>query len=369
MTVTPPDRDREARIRGMLRDELEAAWLYDRLADGVGSDPTARILHDLAKSEREHAAHWAERLNDPSLADTHIRPALRTRILAWLGAHGGLVVVVPRLRAEELHDIRRYQSDPESGNLADEEREHRAVLGQLATSAGIDDAEHGFASPAAASTFRAALFGLNDGIVSNLSLVAGVAGAAVESDAVLIAGIAGWLAGAFSMAAGEFVSVRSQTELFENQIARERLELELDPEDERAELFAIYRAKGISAEIAQQLVDELMKDPDTALDTHVREELGLNPDDLGSAWQAAIGSFFAFTLGAIVPVIPFMVSSGYGALIAAVIAGAFMLGAVGMLTSLLTGRHPLFAGGRMLLIGLAATGITFGIGSAIPVDL
>ena len=171
------------------------------------------------------------------------------------------------------------------------------------------------------------------------------------------------------MAAGEFVSVRSQTELFENQIARERLELELDPEDERAELFAIYRAKGISAEIAQQLVDELMKDPDTALDTHVREELGLNPDDLGSAWQAAIGSFFAFTLGAIVPVIPFMVSSGYGALIAAVIAGAFMLGAVGMLTSLLTGRHPLFAGGRMLLIGLAATGITFGIGSAIPVDL
>jgi VIT1/CCC1 family predicted Fe2+/Mn2+ transporter len=369
MTATPPDRDREARIRSMLEDELEAAWLYDRLADGVGSESTARVLHDLAQSERQHAAHWAERLDDTSLADAQVRPSPRTRLLGWLGCHGGLSLVVPRLRAEELQDIRRYQAEPESGNLAEEEREHRAVLGQLAATAGIGDAEHGFASPGAASTFRAALFGLNDGIVSNLSLVAGVAGAAVESDAVLIAGIAGWLAGAFSMAAGEYVSVRSQTELFENQIARERLELELDPEDERAELFAIYKSKGISDEIARQLVDELMKDPDTALDTHIREELGLNPDDLGSAWMAAGSSFVAFTLGAIVPVIPFMLTSGYDALIAAIIAGAVMLAVVGMSTSLLTGRHPLFAGGRMLFIGLAATGITFGIGSVIPVDL
>ena len=375
MTASPDGPDpslddpgRAARLREMLRDELETAWLYDRLADGVRSDVTANTLRSLAASEREHAQHWAERLDDPSLAQVQVHISLNTRMLAWLGRVGGLGLIVPRLRVEELHDIRRYQAEPEAGNLAEEEREHRATLGQL-TTPGRADAEHGFASSGAASTFRAALFGLNDGIVSNLSLVAGVAGAAIESDAVLIAGIAGWLAGAFSMGAGEYVSVRSQTELFENQIARERLELEFDPQEERGELLEIYRRKGVSTEVATRLVDELMADPETALDTLAREELGLNPDDLGSPWRAAISSFFAFSLGAIVPVIPFIVGSGYGALIAAIIAGTVMLGAAGMVTSLLTGRHPLYAGGRMVLIGLVATGFTFGLGSLITVDL
>ncbi len=369
MSTTTPDADREARLREMLLDELETAWLYDRLADGVRSEVTARTLRELAEAERRHARHWAERLDDPSLAETEIRPSLNTRGMAWLARVGGMSMVVPRLRAEELRDIRRYSAEPESGTLAEEERDHRATLGQLGSSTGLEGGEHGFASPRAASTFRAALFGLNDGIVSNLSLVAGVAGAAVESDAVLIAGIAGWLAGAFSMGAGEYVSVRSQTELFEHQIERERLELEFDPDEEREELLHIYKAKGVSEAVATQLVDELMADPEKALDTLAREELGLDPDDLGAPWYAAIGSFFAFSLGAIVPVIPFMVASGYDALIAAIVAGAVMLGLVGMMTSLLTGRHPLYAGGRMVLIGLVATGVTFGIGSVIPVDL
>lgn len=372
----PVDRDgatggpaRADRLRQMLHDELETAWLYDRLAESARNEWTARTLRELADSERAHARHWAERLNDPSLASLEVRPALGTRIMAFLGRVGGLGMVVPRLRAEELHDIRRYEAEPEAGGLAEEEREHRATLGKLSATPGAADAEHGFASTGAASTFRAALFGLNDGIVSNLSLVAGVAGAAIQSDAVLIAGIAGWLAGAFSMGAGEWISVRSQRELFENQIQRERLELEFDPAEERAELLYIYKAKGVSADVAESLVDELMQDPEKALDTLAREELGLDPDDLGSPWQAAIGSFFAFTLGAIVPVIPFMVGTGYGALAAAIIAGGIMLGLVGALTSLLTGRHPAFASARMMVIGLGATGVTFGIGSAIPVNL
>lgn len=367
-TPSLDDPERTARLREMLVDELETAWLYERLADGVRNEVTVRTLRTLAVSEREHAQHWAERLGDPSLAEEQVRIPFNLRMMAWVGRVGGMSLIVPQLRVHELHDIRRYEAEPEAGDLADEEREHRATLAQL-TTPGQADAEHGFASAGAASTFRAALFGLNDGIVSNLSLVAGVAGAAIDSDAVLVAGIAGWLAGAFSMGAGEYVSVRSQTELFEHQIARERLELEFDPEEERGELLEIYRRKGVSLEVATRLVDELMEDPETALDTLAREELGLDPDDLGSAWQAAISSFVAFSLGAIVPVIPFIVGSGYGALIAAIIAGAVMLGLAGMVTSLLTGRHPLYAGGRMVLIGLVATSVTFGIGSLINVDL
>ena len=205
--------------------------------------------------------------------------------------------------------------------------------------------------------------------MSNLSLITGVAGAAVESDAVLIAGIAGWLAGGVSMGAGEYISVRSQRELFENQIERERMELELDPEDEHRELIKIYRDKGISAEVATSLADEIMADPRIALDTHVREEFGIDPDDLGSPWRAAISSAFAFSIGAIVPVLPFLFGSGYGALAVAIGASIAVMALAGMLTSVLTGRHPLFAAGRMVLIAGVAAGITFGIGSAIPVDL
>ena len=373
MTDTDPPRDRarDEQVRTMLVDELETAWLYDRLAALSREPETVTTLQDLAEAERRHARHWAERLGDTSLLETEIRPALRVRLLALLARLAGVAAVLPRLRTAELADIRRYESDPDpqAAALAQEEREHRAVLGRLDVGGRLPEAEHGFASTSAASTFRATLFGLNDGIVSNLSLVAGVAGAAVESDAVLIAGIAGLLAGAFSMGAGEYVSMRSQREFFENQIAKERLELELDPAEEHAELIAIYRRKGVSPDLAESLVDELMRDPESALDTLVKEELGLNPNDLGSPWAAAVSSFLAFALGAFVPVLPFIIGGGYSALVAAVIAGAVVLGLAGAFTSLLTGRHPLYAGTRMVLIGLAATGVTFAIGSVIPVDL
>ncbi len=371
MVATIEGRERRARLQAMLRDELESAWLYDRLADGCEEEP-ASVLRGLAAAERRHALHWAERLGDHSLLDAPVRVSVHTRLFVLFARIGGLGVVLTRLRAAELEEIRRYHRDPEAAALVDEEREHRQTLGRLA---GLDEAgqsaqeEHGFATTGTATTFRAALFGLNDGLVSNLSLIAGVAGAAVESDAVLIAGIAGWLAGASSMGAGEYISVRSQRELFENQIARERMELELDPEDERRELIAVYEGKGVSTEVATAVADELMADPAKALDTHVREEFGLDPDDLGSPWRAAISSSIAFSFGAIVPVLPFIVGSGYAALGAAIAGAIVMLGLAGMLTSVLTGRHPLYAGGRMVLIGVLATGVTFGIGSAIPVDL
>ncbi len=367
MTAPQIDEARLEQYRAMIEEELESGWLYDRLADQCRNPATAATLRDLAAAERDHAAHWAGLLGDRTLLERPPRPRWRTRWLALLARVGGLSLVVPRLRSDELANIRLYAQHPEAGTLAEEEREHRAVLGRLTEPGRFAEAEHGFASSNAASLFRASLFGFNDGLVSNLSLVAGVAGASIQGDTVLLAGVAGLLAGAFSMSAGEYLSVRSQAELLENQIAKERLELELDPDEERAELLRIYRDKGVSDGVARDVVDELMKDPEQALDTLAREELGLDPNELASPWGAAGGSLIAFALGAIVPVLPFIVGSGYSALVAAIIAGAVTLGVVGAFTSLLTGRNPLYAGGRMVVIGLAATGVTFGIGSVLPI--
>ena len=160
-------------------------------------------------------------------------------------------------------------------------------------------------------TLRAVIFGVSDGLVSNLSLVMGVAGAATRNPSfILLAGIAGLLAGSFSMAAGEYISMQSQRELFERQIALERAEMEAMPEEEEAELAAAYRAKGFTAEEAARIAHRIFRDPEAALDTLVREELGLDPDELGSPSRAAVGSFLAFAVGAAVPVIPYLFGGG-----------------------------------------------------------
>lgn len=217
---------------------------------------------------------------------------------------------------------------------------------------------------------RAVIFGVSDGLVSNLSLVMGVTGAAASNPSfILLAGVAGLLAGAFSMAAGEYISMQSQRELFEHQIALERAEMEAMPEEEEAELAAAYRAKGFTADEATRIARRIFKDPATALDTLVREELGLDPDELGSAWGAAAGSFIAFAIGAVVPVIPYIVGGGTGALVASLGLSLVALFAVGAAVSLLTGRGFLFSGLRQLGIGVAASTVTYIIGSLIGVSV
>ena len=367
----PLTEARRQRITEMIVDELEVAWLYDRLAQFT-EPKLARTLRSMADSEREHAAHWAALLGSDHLLQHPPQPSFRRRLMAWWARLGGLGLVVEQLRREELLDIRRYEADPDAGTLADEEREHRKALATIDDEIGHEDAAAG---QSAAGAFRATLFGLNDGIVSNLALVAGVAGVAIDSDAILVAGIGGWLAGAFSMAAGEYVSMRSQAELHEKQIAHERDELLLDPAEERNELVTIYRRKGLSQQLAEQVADELMSNPSTALDTLAREELGLDPTDLGSPIRAAAGSFAAFSLGAIVPVIPFLVAAfagwtpSWSTLIAAVAASAALLGVAGLLSSFVTSRSPLYAAARSVAVGMLATAVTFGIGAALPVDL
>ncbi|MEX2459019.1 MAG: VIT1/CCC1 transporter family protein [Actinomycetota bacterium] len=227
--------------------------------------------------------------------------------------------------------------------------------------------EPGVAAGGKSGTLRAAIFGINDGLVSNLSLIMGVSGAGVGRTAILVAGIAGLVAGAFSMGAGEYVSMRAQRELFERLIHIEAHELATQPEEERRELIALYRRKGMPRPVAEAMTDAVMRDPKVALETHAREELGLDPDELGSPWGAAFSSFATFSIGALVPLAPFLFASGTPATVTALALGGGALFGVGASMSLLTGRGAWFSGGRMLAIGSAATAVTYGVGRLLHV--
>jgi VIT1/CCC1 family predicted Fe2+/Mn2+ transporter len=220
-------------------------------------------------------------------------------------------------------------------------------------------AEHRHRGLGGGGNLRAAVFGVNDGLVSNASLILGVAGANSDPHAVLLTGIAGMCAGAFAMAAGEYVSVRSQRELFEYQIALERDELTQYPEAEAQELALIYAAKGLPPKEATLLAQRIIADPEHALDTLAREELGLNPAELGSPWGAAISSFLSFAAGALLPLSPYVFASGPRALPIAVGVTAVALFGVGSMLSLFTGRNAFYSGARMLALGSLAGGVTF----------
>jgi VIT1/CCC1 family predicted Fe2+/Mn2+ transporter len=220
------------------------------------------------------------------------------------------------------------------------------------------------------NALRAAVLGANDGLVSNLSLVMGVAGAAAAEKTILLTGLAGLVAGACSMAMGEWLSVNSSRELYQRQIDIEASELEQAPEEEIEEIALIYEAKGLPRLQAQALAKQMMANKDTALDTLVREELGIDPAELGgSAWAAAGTSFLLFSLGAIFPVAPFFLLTGSPAVLASLAASGAALAAIGAGTSLFTGRGVVFSALRQLLVGYAAAAITYGIGTLAGVTL
>src|SRR5262245_6659884 len=216
---------------------------------------------------------------------------------------------------------------------------------------------------------RAAIFGVNDGLVSNLSRSFGVAGAGVDNDVVIVAGVAGLLAGAFSMAAGEYISVRTQREVYERLIHLEAHEIGSDPEAERLELAEIYVNRGLSRDLAERLATELMRDPEMALETHAREELGLDREGLGSPLAAAGSSFATFALGAFLPLVPFLIWSGNPAVVASAILSGMALFGVGAAISSLTGRPWLLSGLRMLAVGAAAAAVTFVVGKLLDVSV
>ena len=366
-----------------LKLERDAIALYEALAK-IEKDPRrAEAFRMIAGNERRHADVWAAKLRElGATVPEATTPRLRVRTIVLFARLFGTHSVrdlVQALEGDEEDLYTQQQSSPEVDAIAADEREHAAIWRRLSTGGGPEHAGHRSSDIAAnerwhragrSGTLRAVIFGVSDGLVSNLALVMGIAGASQGVGSfVLLAGIAGILAGAFSMAAGEYISMQSQRELFERQIELERAELEAMPEEEEAELAQVYRGKGFTEAEAAVIARRMFANPAQALDTLVREELGLDPDELGSPWGAASGSFVAFAIGALVPVIPYVVSSGATAFVAAIALSGGALFAVGAGVSLLTGRSLLYSGTRQVLIGAAAAVITYLVGHLIGVNV
>ncbi|HEX9776328.1 MAG TPA: VIT1/CCC1 transporter family protein [Actinomycetota bacterium] len=375
-TQTHPSRGRREapflkKYREFWYQERAAAWLYRELAD-IADDDDAPTLRRLAAAEDVHAGHWADLLERSGAErPAEFKPPRRERFLRMIAKRFGVDRVIPMLVRLEAADAGKYLNVQEAPrSMSEEEVAHGRTLAMLGhgTPRRIADIEsrHRVSSGGA---LRAATFGINDGLVSNLALIMGVAGGADNPSIVLLAGVAGLLAGAFSMAAGEWVSVRSQTELYEREIEIEQAEIEAFPEEEREELATIYRAKGLEPEAADKLAERIMLRPKVALDTLVREELGLDPGELGSPWVAAISSFVAFAVGAFVPLAPWIFTGGGVALGISAGGSGVVLALVGLSISVLTGRSGFVSASRMLLVGGLAAAVTYGVGSLVGVSL
>lgn len=383
-----------------LQMERDAIYLYDGLA-GVEKDPVrAEAFRTIAADERRHAGVWEARLREAGCEiPLPKRPRLRMRFILAVARVLGTRAVTDLVRTLEGDDERRYAKGAPTADtkalgstmaaMAADERRHAETWQHLArhgddmaAATTVDAERQGRASASlaeitkaedwhkgGAGTLRAIVFGASDGLVSNLALIMGVAGATPEPSFVLLSGIAGLLAGAFSMAAGEYISVKSQVEVLERQIALERAELDAIPDEEFEELVSIYRSKGLPEEDARRFAEHIFSDKELALQTLVREELGLDENGMSSPIAAAVGSFVAFTIGAIIPVIPWLFGGGTLVIFVSFgmgLAGLFVLGA---LVSLLTGRSLLFSGMRQVVIGAAAAIITFLVGSLIGVGM
>ena len=351
-----------------LLDERDGAALYDALAKVERDPDRARSFRDLAAGERRHAEIWARKLEKEGAALPPERASSRVRALIWLARRLGTTAVLPLVLETEGNDAEKYQKQGgEATAMAEEERAHRTVLagmgrGQPQGARALIAARERWHRGGRAGAIRAAVFGMNDGLVSNLSLVLGVAGAVNEPRTILITGFAGLLAGAFSMAAGEYTSVASQRDLLARPVALERREVEEAPEEEAAELALLFKQKGLSTEQASRTAAELFKNPEHALDTLVREELGLDPEDLGSPIQAALSSLVTFAVGAAVPVLPFLFLVGSAAVGTAAGLAGTVLAAVGALVAFLSGTSVPRGAARMVGLAALAAGITYGVG-------
>jgi VIT1/CCC1 family predicted Fe2+/Mn2+ transporter len=369
---TPAPPEEIARWRKNLADEERAAALYESLAEAEGDRERAEVFRDLAAIERRHAGTWREKLKEAGADATPVRPGFRERFLVFLARRLGTAEVLPILEATEKGADGAYagQADARALGMDREEKVHARVFEAMGKGGSSAIArEEKWHKGSRGGTLRAAVFGMNDGLVSNFSLIMGVAGAEPERSVLLLTGMAGMLAGAFSMAAGEYVSVRSQRELYEHEIEKERGELEASPEEEARELALIYRAKGLPREEAERLGRAIVENPESALDTLAREELGLDPGELGSPWGAASSSFVAFVAGALVPLCPFFFLAGRpGLLLSSILSGLALL-AVGALLAFFSGRSPLRGALRMLLIGGGVAAVTNGVGRLVGASL
>jgi len=367
--TTPAD---VVRYRQNYLVEMDGIALYRSMAAAEKDEKRAAIFAKLADNEERHAQRWARLIQSAGETVPAHRPSARVRLLGWMARCFGTQRVAPIISSLEARDEAGYLKQPEAAGLPAEERAHsralRAMEGGLTGTDAIAGNERWHVKSRGGS-LRAAIFGVNDGLVSNFSLVMGFAGAEAKPEYILLAGVAGLLAGSFSMAAGEYVSMRAQRELFEQQIAMEQQELEMSPKEEEEELSLIYQAKGIPEQEAAMLARRIIGNPKTAIDTLAREELGLDPTELGSPWGAATSSFLAFVIGAFMPVAPYLLTAGHAAWIASASLSCLALFAVGAILSIFTARGPLRSGLRMLGIGLLASAITYTVGWLLGVSV
>ncbi len=335
-------------------EEKRSAYLYRVVAVKEAGTPRQALFNELAQEAENQAAIWDRHAREAGAAVPEaFSPDLRTRLVAALVRRLGVRPLRGVLAAMKVRGMSLYT------NVS-----HGHVVPRT-----VDQLEHRHRGVGEGGNLRAAVFGVNDGLISNASLIMGIAGATADSQIIVLSGAAGLIAGAFSMAAGEYVSVRSQREMYEYQIGLEREELEHYPEAEAEELALIYQARGHAREEAASMAKNLIADPEKALVALAREELGLNPEDLGSPWGAALFSFFSFAAGAVIPLVPFLVTEGAASLVAAAVATGVALFAIGAALSLFTGRSALRSGLRMLAIGAGAGGFTYLIGAMLGVTL
>jgi VIT1/CCC1 family predicted Fe2+/Mn2+ transporter len=327
-------------------EEKRSAYLYQKIADVDPKKTHQKLFLDLAAMADKQAAIWETELKKSNTPIPTYTPDWRARLIARLIKIFGPNHLRLILAATKVRGMSIYRNQPLGHQFP-------SVFGEL---------EHKHSAIKHANNLRAAVFGVNDGLLSNASLILGVAGAQVHSSVILISGVAGLLAGAFSMGSGEYVSVRSQREMLEYQLELEKHELDTYPEEEAAELALIYEARGVPKVDAERIATALIQNPEKALETLAREELGINPDELASPWGAAISSFISFVIGAAIPILPFLFSESEFNLyisIGLTVISLFMIGAT---LSLFTQKNPLKSGLRTLCIGVSVGALTYAVG-------
>jgi VIT1/CCC1 family predicted Fe2+/Mn2+ transporter len=369
-----------AAYRKSFEDESGSAAIYAALAEVEKNEKLKEVYNRMAASERKHAAHWANLIQEATGKEPVWKPSWRVRSLLWLGRRFGPSMVLPSMQSMEQAATSGYSQGGaltgEAPGMARQEKSHAMLISQITTSlhGGMEGGAlamlEGRHRSTGGNALRAAVMGANDGLVSNLSLVMGVAGATMDGRTVLITGLAGLLAGAISMALGEWLSVQSSRELFHHQIQVEEAEIAANPEEETEELALIYEARGLSREQALMLASQILTNSENALQTLAREELGIDPEELGgSAWEAALTSFILFAIGAVIPVIAFTFLSGTLAVVVSIALSTLALFILGAVITLFTGKPILYSGMRMVVFGLIAAALTFGIGRLIGASI
>lgn len=337
------------------REEKRSSYLYAVISATEKNSNRKELFSRLAQEAEAQADLWKQELQKNELHVPRYTPELRTKIVAWLIRKLGAPRIKPVLAAIKIRGLSVYSA--------------KRIVGQHPVPASIEDVGASHRGTSGSGGLRAAVFGVNDGLVSIACLVMGVAGAAAAHETILLTGVAGLLAGAFSMAAGEYISMRSQREMFEYQIGLERAELAQYPQEEAEELTLIYASRGMTEADARQLAQHMIADPEIGLDTLAREELGLNPDELGSPWMAAISSFIAFSVGGVVPMLPYILRMQNYTLHVSIGLTALSLFGIGAALSLFTGRNAFKGGLRMLIIGGSAGALTYFIGNLMGTSL